>query len=61
MNMTLLSGIAFIILGVLFTLSGIFQKSDFNLKESWYAKQYSIVFGSLLGVVGIIISLANIT
>ena len=61
MNTTLLFGIAFIILGVWFTLSGIFQKYDFNLKESWYAKQYSIVFGLLLGVVGIIISLASMT
>lgn len=45
MNLTLLFGIAFMILGLCFLLLGIFQKFDFNLKESWQAKQYSVILG----------------
>lgn len=61
MNLTLLFWIAFMILGVCFLLLGIFQKFDFNLKESWQAKQYSVILGLVYIVVGIIIILVSMT
>lgn len=61
MNLTLLFGIAFMILGLCFLLLGIFQKSDFNLKESWQAKQCSVILGLVYVVVGIIIILVSMT
>ena len=62
MNLTLLFGIAFAILGLIFILSSIFIKPDpcGDLKNTWYAKQYFVVCGLVFVVVGIIISVVGI-